>query len=71
MHPEVTDFLRQVGNLTGDDSVSRGIVTCAGATVAALAAGWRLLRRNPDRVKVSVDAPRGEKVFVQLGDDDK
>lgn len=69
MGPEMVEFLREVGQITGDASVGRGIVTCTGVTAAILATGWRLLRRKqPDRVKVVVDAPPGEKVSVRLGD---
>lgn len=68
MGPELVEFLREIGNLTGDASVGRGLVTCTGVTAAVLTAGYRLVRRKPDRVKVMVDAPPGEKVLVQLGD---
>lgn len=35
-----------------------------------LAVGWVAFRRKP-RSKVNIDCPHGEKVFVQIGDDDE
>lgn len=73
INPEVLDILREVGNLTGEASIGRGLLTCAGVAAAVTATGFRVLRRNggkPERVKVTVDAPQGEKVLVQLGGND-
>ena len=70
MSPEVVDFLREVGDITGNASVGRGIITCVGAAAVILATGWRMLRtRSANRVKAWVDAPAGEKVLIQLGND--
>lgn len=72
MSPEMLEFFSEVGELTGDTSVGRGLVTCVGMAAVVLTAGWRLVRRKkPDveRVKVVVDAPHGEKVSVQIGNE--
>lgn len=72
MNPELVEFFNEVGRITGDESVGRGIVTSIGAVAVVLATGWKLFsRRKTDRVVVSVNAPAGEKVYVQLGDDNE
>lgn len=65
-------ILKEIGEWTGDASVGRGAVTIAGATVAGVFAAYRWLRSVPKRrSRISVDCEPGEKVLIQLGDDDK
>lgn len=72
MNPELVQFFSEIGKITGDQSVSRGIVTSVGVAAIVLATGWKMLRsKKPERIIVSINAPPGEKLLVQLGDDNK
>ena len=64
-------ILREIGEWTGEASVGRGVVTVAGAAVASVFAAYRWLRKPRRRSRISIDCEPGEKVYVQLGDDDK
>lgn len=66
--PDVVDFFREVGELTGDASVGRGIVTCVGVIAVVLTTGWKLIRRRPDRIRHSFDAPAGTVAKFEYGD---
>lgn len=68
--PEVS-FLQEVGGVTGDASVTRGLVTAVSVVGAMLVAGRRIRRQRKaeeDRVRVSVDAPKGHRVDVSVGE---
>ncbi len=65
----IQSFLLDVGEWFSDDRVKTGAGVVGGAVLATVV-GW-FRKRKPDRVKVSVDAPAGEKVYIQLGEDDK
>lgn len=64
---QITEGLASLG---GEDPTARGAVLVGTGAVALLSlvtSWWR--GRRADRVKVSVNAPSGEAVFVQIGDD--
>lgn len=63
MNPEMLEFFREVGELTGDATVGRGMVTCGVAALATVGVLWRWWRKKPDRIRI--DAPAGE--FIQVG----
>ncbi len=69
---DLHQILREVGEWTGDASVGRGAVTVAGAVAAVGFAAWRWLRGAPKRrSSIRIDCEPGEKVLVQLGEDDE
>lgn len=65
---QITDGLAQLG---GEDPTVRGaaLLVAGLATVGTLSVS--LLRRKPaDRTRISVDAPAGEALYIQVGEDD-
>lgn len=69
-------FFQEVGTFVGDDTTGRGVVTCAAAGTAILLGVWRVLRRRhplplDQRVRVNVDAPKGQNVRIELADGDE
>lgn len=71
---DIQSILQEVGNWTSDDAVERGVVTVAGAAVATVFAAYRWMwsgRPSKQRSRVVVDCEPGEKVLVQLGEDDE
>lgn len=67
----IHNLLQDVGEWTGEASVQRGAITLAGTLAGVLFAGWRWLRKPRRRSMVRIDCEPGEKVFVQLGEDEK
>lgn len=67
---QITEGLAQLG---GEDPTVRGaaLLVAGLATVGTL--GVSLLRRGrkpADRTRISVDAPAGEALYIQVGEDD-
>lgn len=63
-------FIRDVGALTQDEQLVRGVLTVTGAVLATALGAWRLVRgrhRTPQRAKV--DVPEG--TFVKMGPTEK
>ncbi len=68
---EVRLWLQEIGQFLGNDNVARGAVVTGGTALAVILGAWRLLRRKTtDRVKVSVDAPKGQSVKIELGEEE-
>ena len=70
---DIQSVLQEVGNWTSDDAVERGVLTIGGAVVASAFAAYRWLRgkSSKQRSRVVVDCEPGERVLVQLGEDDE
>ena len=64
---QLTEGLSSIG---GEDPAVRGAVLIGTGLIALLSLGttwWR--GKRPDRVKISVNAPAGEALYIQVGDD--
>lgn len=64
----VRNGLREIGELTADQNLTRGVMIVAATVIGTLL--WLFRRKSPTRTRVWVDAPAGEKVFVQTGEDE-
>lgn len=70
MHEAWQQITEGLASLGGEDPALRGGVLVGTGAVALLSlvtSWWR--GRRADRVKVSVNAPSGEAVFIQIGED--
>lgn len=64
---QITEGLSQIG---GEDAALRGAVLLGTGLAAVASLGLSLLRRKkPDRTRISVDAPPGERLSIRIGDD--
>lgn len=69
---DVNVLLDKVYDWGREESLSRSLALAGSASLATLAAGWRMFRRKPDeRARVSVDVPKGQSVRVDVSSDDK
>lgn len=61
---DVQDMVREVGKLTEDEQLVRGVLTIGAASLAVILTVWRTLkRREPERVKL--DAPANVEVTIK------
>lgn len=64
-------LLKEIGDFFGNDSVARGAVVVGGTALAVLLSGVRWFKKKPqDRVQIHVDAPHGQRVKIELGEDE-
>ncbi len=64
-------FARQVGQLTQDDALVRGVLTIGTATLAIVLTTWRVLRGGKQRDRVRIDAPSNVAIKVDPVDHGK
>jgi cobalamin biosynthesis protein CbiD len=64
------EAVEQLGSLADSTDEARGWALVASATAAVAGTVWAWLRKRqvPDRTRVNVDAPKGERVSVIVGD---
>ena len=65
---EVQRLLSQVGEWFSDDRVKTGAGVVGGALLA-IVVGW-FRKKRPERTRINIDCSPGEKLFVQLGEDE-
>ena len=65
------ETMREIGQLTGDASVGRGIAVSTGAALAVGGAVWGWFRRRkPTLIKHNFSAPPGTKMTMRIGDEE-
>ena len=68
MEEQVIRWFEEVGELVSNQSLTRGVLVVSAAVLTITLAAWKGLRRKkPDRAIVSISAPPGERVKVEIG----
>ena len=68
MEEQVIRWFEEVGELVSNQSLTRGVLVVSAAVLTITLATWKGLRRKkPDRAIISVNAPSGEHVKIEVG----
>lgn len=62
---EWQQVMRDVGELTQDNYLVRGVLTVGAAALAVLLTAWRVFRRKTEVPRVKIDAPANVEVSVR------
>ena len=58
-------LMREVGALTQDEELVKGVLATGAAAMAVVLTAWRVLRHKPETPRVRIDAPANVEVTVR------
>ena len=73
MEEQVVRWFEEIGEMVSNQSLTRGVLVVGAASLTIALGLWKGLisKRKPEKTVVTITSLPGEKVFVQIGDDEE